>query len=343
MQKGHSENMKKAVIVFMAAACLLSLAACSSSRNMEMNGMYVTDSAPESADMKEMFEAEAPLSAGFDMANEIYYDREADGAASIQHTGDSAPLPAEQARIIIRNASMMIEAENAVELYRSLNEFNRFLGGYEFSSQTSHHDTYSSVEAVFKIPPEKLDEFMNYAGDNGRIIRSSTTSNDVTDQYFDMRTRVETKRRSLEAYYALLQHANTINKITTLQRTIDSIIEEIEAFEGRLRVLESLSEMATVSLYISQKYDPVIEEEERREIDWSALSLDDMGYFIRNGFISVVSTIAAVIQWILIAFVVTLPIWLIPTVIIIIIIRRIKKKKANSIKIETPEISEISE
>jgi hypothetical protein len=293
--------MKKAAVIFIAIACVLSLAACSSSDSDSGRayGGATTDSAPRV---------------------------NSDGGGMSEPRQLSNAAPAEQARKIIRNASMTIEAEDAAELYNSLNEFNRSLGGYEFSQQISHFDTYSSVDAVLKVPPDRLDEFMSFAGENGRIIRSSTTSDDVTDQYFDMQTRVEIKRRSLESYYIMLERVETAEEIITLQRTIDGIIEEIEAFEGRLRVLDSLIDMATVHLYISQRNDPVLE---RREIDWSALSFDDMGYFIRTGFISVISTIAAAAQWTLIALIVSLPIWLIPAVIVVVLIKRRKKKKAN--------------
>lgn len=295
--------MKKVLIIILSAICILGLAACSNS-DEESGGallgfMSNDSSAPGSAP-----------SGGMINSDSARYE--------------SAELSVEQARKLIRNANMTIEAEDAAELFKNLTEFNNAMGGYEFSSSTFHHDTYSTVEAVLKVPPHRLDEFMNFAGENGRIVRSSTTSDDVTEQYFDMQTRVESRRRSLESYYVLLENADNLNDILNLQRTIDGIIEDIEAFEGRLRVLDNLVEMATVSLYISQRNDPVLEE--RREIDWSALSLDDMGYFIRTGFISVINVIAAVVQWILIAVLVTSPIWLIVLIVSVIVIHRRRKR-----------------
>jgi hypothetical protein len=309
----EGDNMKKVLAIFIAAMCVLSLAACS--------GANSDSAAPRDASGGSLMERNMSVTE----TNEVHYGFD-NVLADFEQAGNAAELPAEQARMIIRNASMMIEAENAVELFKNLNEFNRALGGFEFSSQTQHFDTYTSVEAVLKVPPHKLDEFMSFAGENGRIIRSSTTSDDITDQFFDMSTRVESKRRSLEAYYALLEVAGTITEITSLQRTIDSIIEEIEAFEGRMRVLANLAEMATVELYISQRYDPVLEE--RREIDWNALTLGDMGYFIRNGFISVLNFITTIFQWAFIALIVTSPLWIAPAVILIVLWRKKKKKRS---------------
>ena len=313
--------MKKAIILLITMACIFSLAGCS---NYE-NDMVGNPTAPGSNLMSSVGKS----GTGGAMSDSAY------------SASDSADVlsSAEHERKVIRDAHMTIESDNAVELFANLSAFNRSLGGYEFSNQTQHFDTFTSVEAVLKVPPEKLDEFMNYAGESGKIVRSGTTSDDVTDSYYDMQTRVETKRRTLESYYTLLEKAETSTEIITIQRTIDSIIEDIEAFEGRLRVMDSLVDMATVKLYISQKNDPVLEE--RREIDWNALTLDDMGYFIRNGFVSVVLFIVSIFQWAVIALVVASPVWILPVIVIIVLLRR-RRKNRKALTTFADKISETS-
>jgi hypothetical protein len=319
--------MKKSAAVLMAVVCILSLAACSSSDNMELSAGDASGN-PLQRNINSTIETEAYVA--FEV-NDM-----AGGAANpladvhVPENETAAALPAAEAhrRRIIRDASMVIESRNPVELFRSLSEYNRSLGGYEFSNSTQNFDSYSVVTAILKVPPERLDMFMNFAGDSGIIITSSTTSSDITAEFYDLQTRIETKRRSLESYYTLLERANSTTEILTLQRTIDSIIEEIEAFEGRVRVLASLSDMATVRLEIRQEVDPEPEPEpeERREIDWNALTIGDMGYFIRNGFIAIVNFFMSILQWVVIALAVTSPIWFIPAVIVVVIIIRRKNK-----------------
>ncbi|MDR2533001.1 MAG: DUF4349 domain-containing protein [Oscillospiraceae bacterium] len=315
--------MKKIFTALIISSCILGLAACSSSDNYRP----ADSGASVGAGGEELDFKSAPAASVYSGISNI--ERESADYTDESHNGGNTALPEEQTRMIIRDAWMTIEAENAVELYNNLSAFNRSLGGFEFSSSTQHHETFSSVDAVFKVPPERLDEFMSYAGESGRIVRSSTTSDDVTDRYYDMKTRVESKRRSLESYYSLLEKAESISEIVSLQRTIDNIIEEIEAFEGRLRVMENLVSMATVTLYISHENDPVLEE--RREIDWNALDLEDMGYFIRNGFISVVNFITTIFKWVIIAVIVISPLWVIPVIIAVIALSRRKKNKTKII------------
>jgi hypothetical protein len=248
------------------------------------------------------------------------------GEGSDQVAGANAP---EFERKVIRNANMVLEAKNgqsATELYDAIIGHCNALGGYEFSSESNHHITHSTVTAVLKVPPEKLDQFMNFVGENARIITSRTDSDDVTDEFYDMVTRLDTKRRTLEGYYTLLENSDGLNEILSLQRTINDIIEEIEAIQGRLRVMNSRIDMATVRLSIRQENDPT--PEPRREIDWGALTADDMGYFIKTGFISVINVILMLAQWAVIVVAVTSPV-LIPTGIVLFVKRRRKITKAT--------------
>jgi len=247
-------------------------------------------------------------------------------------------------RKVIRNASLVLEvvepedtenegdSQAASQLYALIVERCNQLGGHEFSNNMTQHEGHSNVRTtvhgVLKVPPEKLDEFLKFVGDSARIKASKSNSEDVTANYYDLQTRLETKRKSLESYYKLLENADNLDDVVSLQRTIDSIIEDIEATEGKLKVMESMTRMATVTLEIHQVLE-FEEIEERREVDWGALSADDMGYLIRNGFRAVVNFIAGLFQWIIIAVAVTSPLW-IPVAIVIVVLVTLSKKKRKA-------------
>ena len=229
-------------------------------------------------------------------------------------------------RVIIWNASMDIEAKDASELHGKLAERVAELGGYEFGNDIQHHQMYSVVKATFKVPPSQLQPFLAYAAEEGKVINRSLTSDDVTESYYDAQLRLESTRKTLEQYYKFMETAENLDEVLRLQRRIDEITTEIEAFEGRLRMWDVLSDMATVSVYIRQQNDPVKIE---REINWSALSADDMGWLIKRGFVSVTSGIMTALQWIAVVVLVTSPLWIPGLIIFIVIWRRRKKRKAE--------------
>jgi flagellar basal body-associated protein FliL len=228
-------------------------------------------------------------------------------------------------RKIIKEASLDIMADDATGLYASIVTYGEEIGGYEHSYSISHYEEYSVINAVFKVPPEKLSLFVNYIGDNGEVVNSNLQSDDITDNYYDAATRLDTKRRSLERYYDLLASADDVEEIVYIQSVIDGITEEIESLEGRLKVWNSQVNMATVNLYIRQNNDPL---QIKQDINWNTLSSDDMGYLIKRGFFAVTNTLLSVVQWAVIILIGYSPVWIILAAGVLIWVISRKKRKA---------------
>ena len=240
-------------------------------------------------------------------ADGSYYANETAGDGFYSAENDVSvenAVPAD--RKVIRNASLEIMAKDAASLYRDIVNFGVEIGGYEYSYSMANYESYSAIRAVFKIPPESLGMFVTFVGEKGNITNSTMGSEDITENYFDAKTRLETKRRSLEQYYQLLKNASGVEEIVYVQRIIDSITEDIESLEGRLNVWNSQVNMATVTLNIHQENDPI---QIRKEISWNTLSVDDMGYLIKRGFFSVTNTMVSILQWIVVLIVGYSPLW----------------------------------
>ena len=301
-------NRKIALLTALLLAPLTLFAACA--------GSDASDK-PESYAARNMTMSEPGLENGA-------YDRETmylSGGAGADSTAAESLAP----RKIIWDASMEIEAEEAAGLHGNLAARAAGLGGYEHANDIRHYELYSVVYATFKIPPQNLQAFMAYAGEAGKVVNSSLGSEDVTEGYYDAQTRLESKRRELERYYALLSEAENLDEILRVQRIIDGIIAEIEAFEGKLRLWDVLTEMATVSVTIRQRNDPV---KLRPEINWKALSFGDMGYLIQRGFIAVSGGALTVLQWIFVAALVASPLWIVGLPVLWVLLRRRKKRRA---------------
>jgi hypothetical protein len=245
----------------------------------------------------------------------------------------SAESATPEERKVIRNASLEIMAQDASALYKSIVDYGAGIGGYEHSYNISNYETYTVIHAEFKVPPGKLGDFVSFIGDSGEIINSSMNSEDITDSFYDAETRLGTKRKSLDRYYALLAKAASAEEIVYVQRIIDQITEDIEALEGRLRLWNSQVNMATVSLYIRQINDPI---QIRKEINWNTLSLDDMGYLIKRGFFSVTNTFISILQWLVIFLIGYSPLWIILAVGVLLwftLRKRIKNKRESNSEI----------
>ena len=309
-----------------ALAVLLLFGACSAQRTKEMSTM--PSAAGPAGGSAESGGAHYATTADYgepEVLRKYDYEEISPFIAALQINSAEEARPPED-RKIIQNAWLDVEAGDAAGLYEQIAVYGRSLGGYEFSYSITNHETYSVIDAVFKIPPEKLNAFIKFAGENGKIINSTMNSEDITESYFDMQTRLETKRKALQRYYELLQRATTIEEIVYIQNTIDRLTEEIESYEGRLKLWNSQVEMATATLRIRQENDPL---SIRKEIRWDTLSFDDMGYLIKSGLAGLLTALASVFQWLLIAVAVCSPL-LVVAGAVLWILRLKKKQKARA-------------
>ncbi|MBQ9994151.1 MAG: DUF4349 domain-containing protein [Clostridia bacterium] len=227
---------------------------------------------------------------------------------------------------IIRNADISMEADDARECYSQLLDYAKSLGGYESSvsldSYESETRTSIYLYAEIKLPPESLDDFVSKAGELGEITYYTTNSQEITEEYYDVKTRLETQEKALESYYALLEKAETMEEIISVQNRIDDLTEEIEALKGKLRLYDSKVDMSTVTLNISE-YTTVQPSE--KEFEWDSLDFASFCKLIKNGFLGVVNFLWSLLQWLLIIVIAGSPLILI-AVVVLLVVRAYRKK-----------------
>jgi len=111
------------------------------------------------------------------------------------------------------------------------------------------------------IPAEKLDDFLK--GLKSQALSTDYTrieAHDVTEEYFDISSRLKTKKEVLNRYIQILRNrAQSVEEIFSAEEKIRSIQEEIESIQGRIRYMNARAAMSQVHLDIYQKM-PKVEE-----------------------------------------------------------------------------------
>ena len=311
--------MKKLIITGLALLFVLGLVACSSRKSSDYS---------KGDDYEEYYDTAAK--------EDSYVNK---NTASPQYREDTKE---EQfARKVIYNASINIQAKDVNDFYSKLVSYGDSLGGYQQSYSITNYPEYSVIRAEYKIPPSKLAEFIKFIEENSDVLNSSLESDDITESYYDTKIRLETKKNSLQQYYSLLKTAKTVEEIVILQREINYLTEDIEAMEGRLRMWDSLSDMATVSLRIEQKPDI-----QSQEIVWDSLSFEDMGFLIKREFLSLTNTIYSALQWFVIIVAGYSIVWVALGIGLWVLVRFIKKenrKRAEAFAAKKAEASKKAE
>jgi predicted nucleic acid-binding Zn-ribbon protein len=158
-------------------------------------------------------------------------------------------------RKLIRKAYLEMEVndyEKAREEILSLVETND--GTIERSEDRSSNYRKQS-EMVIRVLPEKLDGLVeSMAGLARNVERKAVETEDVSRQYIDLETRLESKRAVIERYQQLLQQAKNVSEVLEVEENLRKVTEEIESTEAQLRYLSN--QIGKSTLYLTF-YEPI--------------------------------------------------------------------------------------
>ena len=159
-------------------------------------------------------------------------------------------------RKIIRNADFRMQVDNVEKSTAQIENMIKLKGGYTSSVNLSTNGSYVNNNITIRIPNEKLDSLLDdITKEATHVDHKRITSTDVTEEFVDLKIRLETKKQVRDRYIDILQNkAKTVEEILSSEERIRVIQEEIESKEGRLRYLSNQVSLSTIHLEIYQ-YD----------------------------------------------------------------------------------------
>lgn len=198
-----------------------------------------------------------------------------------------------------------------------------FYNGYIQESVENGKNLYSNSlrtsVIIIRVPSEKLDSFLGDVELIGNVLKTEVNTEDVTDEYFDIETRLEALNIKKTTYMALLEETKEISEIVSLTEALSDVIYEIESLTTKLNKYDSLVNFSTVTIKIFEvkKIDSNIEK----------------GFFNEIGetFISSISSLIDLLRGLVVCVVAIIPFLFIPAIILVIILIcvKIKNKKKN--------------
>lgn len=176
-------------------------------------------------------------------------------------TGTVPKVKEDWDRRIIRTADLTVEVKDHQAFYASLRQKVRDLGGYIASEDQAQDDYKIQNSLVIKVPVAQFDDALS--GLNNGIItitQKKVSSQDVTAEMVDTRSRLESKKKVHKRYTELLSSAKNMEEMFAIEREVNQIQENIEAADGRLNYLGHAAAYSTINLTYFQMLNPVMKE-----------------------------------------------------------------------------------
>ncbi|WP_337967882.1 DUF4349 domain-containing protein [uncultured Flavobacterium sp.] len=150
---------------------------------------------------------------------------------------------------IIKEAFLKFETNDLEETY---NQIKTAISANKASIQNdSQEKDYGTItrRLTIRIPSQNFDAFLESISKGVSYFdEKNISAQNVTEEYIDLTSRLQTKRKLEARYIEILQKASKVSEILEIEKQISAIREEIEAKEGQLKYLESRVSESTVSI-----------------------------------------------------------------------------------------------
>ncbi len=165
---------------------------------------------------------------------------------------------------IIKRYNYSYETEHFDAAFSYLKERVERYGGYISNSRVAgdNYDTgYRTLSMTARIPAEQSDEFVSGLGELGTVVTQSQSAEDVTLQYSDTESRIETLETEQERLLSLLEKADSLETIITLEDRLTEVRYELESYQSRKKMYDSLIHYSTIDITLSEvKYTVEVDE-----------------------------------------------------------------------------------
>lgn len=186
-------------------------------------------------------------------------------------------------RKLIRNVTLQVETKGYDALISDLNARVSAMGGYIESSSiggSAYESERSERRATitYRVPTDRLDEFLSHVGENCNVTARSEQAKDVTLNYVDLESRIKTLEAERDALLAMLEKADTTSEMLSIRNQLNEVIYQYESATAQLRALSEQVDYSTVTMTISE----VLEYTEKKEEDTRSLGEKATDGFVRS-------------------------------------------------------------
>lgn len=163
---------------------------------------------------------------------------------------------------IIKTADLNVEVKSFRTFADRLRQNVKNSGGY--IAQEQQTQSLSTIEntVTIKVPVDRFEDLVGeMTSDSDRLVEKKISSEDVTTQLVDTRSRLETKKEVRERYLELLRQAKSMKDILAVQDVINGVQEEMDAAAGRIAYLGHSAAFSTINLKFYQVLDASVKED----------------------------------------------------------------------------------
>ena len=150
--------------------------------------------------------------------------------------------------MVIRTAKLSLQVPDVDQALDKTRQIAQAGGGFVSASNTRVEQDRPVADLTLQVRADALDATLQALRGLGKVDSETSSSQDVTEEYVDLDANLRNLQASESAILRLMDRAERIEDIISLQRELTNVRGQIERIQGRKTYLERRTDMATVGV-----------------------------------------------------------------------------------------------
>lgn len=165
-------------------------------------------------------------------------------------------------RKVMKNGNLNLQVSNVDDVVSRVNNMVGEFGGIVSDSQLNQlSGGVKGGSLTVKVEVGKFDEAMARFKELAIVVVSENTSGmDVTEQVIDLQAHISNKKAAEATLQSLFERAEKVSDVIEITDKLAMVRSEIESLEGQMRYLESQTDMATISLFLTEDVSVMVDQ-----------------------------------------------------------------------------------
>ncbi|UOQ95295.1 DUF4349 domain-containing protein [Halobacillus shinanisalinarum] len=225
-------------------------------------------------------------------------------------------------RKVIYTANLRIEVKDYQQSIDEIQAQVSERGGYIVGSNRSGDSGEGSVNGhvTARIPQGEFREFMQLVEQgSSKVLESSISGQDVTEEYVDLESRLKSKRVVEKRLLSFMEQADKTEDLLKISNDLATVQGKIEEIQGRMNYLQNKADLATVTVHIQENNVRISGMNDEELNTWDQA---------KQQFLKSINFLISIFSGLVVFFVGNIPV-LLPLAIIGVIVFLMIRKKRN--------------
>ncbi|MEE9247489.1 MAG: DUF4349 domain-containing protein [Dehalococcoidia bacterium] len=153
-------------------------------------------------------------------------------------------------RKVVSTASLTVEVEDVQGAVAEVRAISESLGGFVEQLSVSGDAERQQATVTVRVPQAQFLTALEGIEALGKLRSEDIGSEDVTERFIDLEARLKSSLREEQSLLSLLDRADSVTDVLTIERELSRVRSDIERFQGQLNFLEGRVALATITVFL---------------------------------------------------------------------------------------------